>query len=760
MSRRKDALDYHREGQPGKIAIRPTKPVETQRDLSLAYTPGVAEPCLAIAEDVSRVYDYTAKGNLVAVVTDGTAVLGLGDIGPEASKPVMEGKAVLFKRFADIDVFDIELSAKDPERFIEVVAAMEPTFGGVNLEDIKAPECFAIEEALKARMKIPVFHDDQHGTAIIAAAAFVNALELQRKAADEVRCVLSGAGAAALACAELFVSLGVPRANILLCDSQGIVYEGRTKGMNPYKARFAQTTDRRSLADAMVGADVFVGVSVAGLVTPEMVASMADRPIIMALANPDPEIGYEEARAVRPDLIMATGRSDFPNQVNNVLGFPFIFRGALDVRATSINEAMKHAAVHALARLAREDVPEEVRRAYGLQSLRFGPDYIIPKPFDHRALLYVAPAVARAAMESGVAGRPIEDWRAYHERLERILGREREIMRKIINKAARDPRRIVFPEGDHPRIIRAAQIVAEEGFCKPILLGHRADIEAAAAEMDCALTGVEILDLRADENAARFDAYVEAYWRRRQRYGITRGDAAHTLRSRNVQGVLMVELGDADGMVSGMVRSYPETVRPAFQLIGPRDPNFRISGAYLVILPEGLKLFADTTVNIDPTPEDLAGIAISTAALAQRLDMEPHVALLSFSNFGSVKSPQASKVARATALARKRRPDLNLDGEMQVGTALNIDHRERLFPFCELQGEANVLIFPDLNSANIAYKLMGSIGKADIVGPILTNMRKPFNALERDCPVRSVVNMTAITVVQAQGSFTPDPDPA
>jgi malate dehydrogenase (oxaloacetate-decarboxylating)(NADP+) len=721
--------------------------METQRDLSLAYTPGVAEPCLAIKEDVEKVFDYTSKGNLVAVVTDGTAVLGLGNIGPEASKPVMEGKAVLFKRFANIDVFDIEVNAKSSEEFINVVEALEPTFGGINLEDIKAPECFIIEETLKKKMDIPVFHDDQHGTAIIAAAAFVNALELQDKSAGDVKCVFSGAGAAAMACAELLVSLGVERSNITMCDSRGVIYEGRGAGMNPYKSRFARSTDERTLADAMSGADVFIGVSVAGMVTKDMVRSMNDRPVIMALANPDPEITYEDAKDARQDVVMATGRSDYPNQVNNVLGFPFIFRGALDVRATGINEAMKLAAVNALARLAREEVPEEVKRAYGLDILRFGLDYIIPKPFDHRALLYVAPAVACAAIESGVARKPINDWKEYHESLERILGREREIMRKIINKAARDPRRIVFPEGDHPRIIRAAQIAHEEGIAKPILLGPRVRIEAIAAEMDCNLDGIEIQDHFVND---RLERYVKEYWKRRQRYGVTQEDAIYSLRSRNTQAVMMVELGDADGVVSGMARSYPDTVKPAFRLIGARDKSFRISGAYLVILPEGLKIFADTTVNIDPSAEDLAGIAISAASLAKDLDMIPKVAMLSFSNFGSVKSPQASKIAEATTIAKTNAPDLDLDGEMQVGPALKVDQRERLFPFSDLKGEANVLIFPDLSSANIAYKLMGHLGKADLVGPILTNMNKPFNALERDCSVRSVINMTAITVVQAQ----------
>lgn len=747
MSRRKDALEYHAGGRPGKLEIRSTKPVETQRDLSLAYTPGVAEPCRDIAERPGAVYDYTAKGNLVAVVTDGTAVLGLGNIGPEAAKPVMEGKAVLFKRFADIDVFDIELKTESVEQLIEVVAALEPTFGGINLEDIKAPECFVIEEALKARMGIPVFHDDQHGTAIIAAAAFVNAVELAGKRVEEVRCVFSGAGAAAMACAELLVSLGVPRHHVTLCDSRGVVYTGRTVRMNAYKARFARETELRTLADAMENADVFIGVSVGGLVTQDMVRSMAPNPIIMAMANPDPEIAYEDAIAVREDVIMATGRSDYPNQVNNVLGFPFIFRGALDVRASQINEAMKLAAVQALADLTREDVPDEVKRAYGVDKLSFGRQYIIPKPFDHRALLWVAPAVAKAAVETGVAQQPIEDWDAYMGRLEGLLGRDREAMRKVIQIAARDPRRILYPEGDDPRIIRAAHIVAEEGIARPALLGSRRRIEATAQAMDLSLEGVEVIDHYDDNSLGR---YVEAYWKSRQRRGVTMEDAHRALRSRNVQATMMVALGEADGMVSGMNRAYPETVRPVLEIIGARDKSAKVAGAYLVIQSDGVKLFADATINIEPSAEDLAGIALSTAALARELDMTPRIAMLSFSNFGSVNHALSKKVARAVQIVRERDPSLNIDGEMQVGTALKTAQRERLFPFCELDGEANVLIFPDLGSANIAYKLMGSMGGADLVGPILTNVNHAVGTLERDCEVRSVVNMTAVTVVQAQ----------
>ena len=746
MSRRRDALHYHSMGRPGKIAIRPTKPLQTQRDLSLAYSPGVAEPCLEIAKDPQKVFEYTARGNLVAVVTNGTAVLGLGNIGPLASKPVMEGKGVLFKRFADIDVFDIELDANDPDMLIEIVAAMEPTFGGINLEDIKAPEAFYIEEKLRERMQIPVFHDDQHGTAIIAAAAFVNALELVDKRAEEVNCVFCGAGAAAIATANLLVSMGVLREHIVMCDSRGVIYPDRKTDMDPYKARFATHLPHRTLAEAMVGADVFVGVSVAGTVTQDMLMTMAPKPIVMAMANPDPEISYPDAVAVRPDAIMATGRSDYPNQVNNVLGFPFIFRGALDVRATGINEEMKIAAVRALADLAKEEVPEDVRRAYDDQVLRFGPEYIIPKPFDWRALLRVAPAVAKAAMDSGVARVPIDDWEAYGHRLERILGREREVMRKVIRKASKAPKRLVFAEGESPKILRAAQICREEGIAHPIVLGNEADIREIAAAEEINLTGVEIIDNTTD---AHCEQYVEAYWKRRARRGVTLVEARRIMRRRNYYAAMMVEVGDADAMISGMTRSYPDTVRPALEIIGAREGVRRVAGAYIVILPDGVKIFADTTVNIDPTAEDLAEIALATAGMARRLDLKPKVAMLSFSNFGSNRSPQAAKVAKATALLKARAPELDVDGEMQVDTALDPERRARSFGFSTLKGEANVLIFPNLDSANIAYKMLRQLGDAELVGPVLIGMNRAVNVLERDCSVRAVVNMAAITVVQA-----------
>ena len=749
MSRRRDALDYHSAGRPGKIAIRPTKPLQTQRDLSLAYTPGVAEPCLEIARDVDRVFDYTARGNLVAVVTNGTAVLGLGDIGPEASKPVMEGKGVLFKRFADIDVFDIEVAEKDPDKFIEVVAALEPTFGGINLEDIKAPECFHIEERLRERLRIPVFHDDQHGTAIIAAAAFVNALEIVDKRAEDVRCVFSGAGAAAMACANLFISVGVRPEHLILCDSRGVIYTGRTERMNPYKERMAVETPHRTLAEAMVDADVFVGVSTKGVVTQDMLRTMGPDPIVMAMANPDPEISYPDAVAARDDVVMATGRSDFPNQVNNVLGFPFIFRGALDVRATTINEEMKLAAVNALAGLAKEEVPEDVRRAYGDQALRFGRDYIIPKPFDWRALLRVAPAVARAAMESGVARKHIDDFDAYVEGLERLLGQEREMMRAIIRKARRRPPRIVFSEGDNPKVMRAAQICYEEGIAQPILVGMVDELREVAAANEVSLEGIRMVDALSDARTAH---YVAEYWRLRCRDGVTEIEATRRMRHRNFFAAMMVECGDADGLVSGMTRSYPDTIRPPLEIIGPADDVQRVAGAYLVIQDGRVTVFADTTVNIDPSAEVLANITLLTARFTRRLDLEPRVAMLSFSNFGSNSSKQARKVAEAVRIVRERDPDLAVDGEMQVGPAIDVAQRERLFRFSALQGPANVLIFPELNSANIGYKLMRHLGGADVVGPVLLGMAKPVNVLERDCSVRSVVNITAITAVQAQES--------
>jgi len=746
--RTQEALDYHSQGRPGKVEIKPTKPLATQRDLTLAYSPGVAEPCLEIAEDVGKSFKYTARGNLVAVISNGTAVLGLGDIGPEASKPVMEGKGVLFKRFADIDVFDIEVAERDPDRFIDIVASLEPTFGGVNLEDIKAPECFYIEERLKERMKIPVFHDDQHGTAIIAAAAFVNALELIGKEASEVRCVFSGAGAAAMACAQLFFSLGVKREHLLMCDSRGVIYAGREQGMNEYKERFAVETEHRTLREALVGADVFVGVSTKDLVDQDMVRSMATSPLVMAMANPDPEISYPDAIAAREDVIMATGRSDYPNQVNNVLGFPFIFRGALDAQATVINEEMKVAAVQALASLAKEDVPDDVKQAYDDDTLQFGPTYIIPKPFDWRALLRVAPAVAKAATDSGVARRPIQDIEAYREHLETILGNERGVIRGLIHKARRRKgARIVFPEGAEVKIIQAAQVCLEEGIATPILIGSTEELHAVASTHGLSLDGLELIDPRTDERLAR---YTEAYYALRQRRGVSLHDAQQHMQRPNHFGAMMVSQGDADGLVSGLTRSYPETLRPALQIIGPASAKHRVAGAHIVVFPNKVKVFADTTVNIDPDAEQLSEIALSAAEIARSLDVEPQVALLSFSNFGSNAPPQVQKVTRALSLIKEKAPELSVEGELHADLALNAEARQRLFPFSGLKGEANVLIFPDLNSANIGYKLLKELSDAEFVGPVLIGMRSPVNILEQGCSVRSIVNMTAITAVQVQ----------
>jgi malate dehydrogenase (oxaloacetate-decarboxylating)(NADP+) len=750
MIRKQDALDYHSIGRRGKIEVVPTKPLLTQRDLSLAYSPGVAEPCLEIAKDPDKVYDYTARGNLVAVISNGTAVLGLGDIGPAAGKPVMEGKGCLFKKFADIDVFDIELACKDPDQVVATVAALEPTFGGINLEDIKAPECFYIEEQLKKRMQIPVFHDDQHGTAIISGAALLNALLLQRKNISEARVVVNGAGASAIACANFYLSLGVQRENLTLVDSTGVIFRGRSDGMNPYKEAFARDTEARSLADAMRGADVFLGCSKAGLVTPEMVASMAERPIVFALANPDPEIGYKEARAVRQDLIMATGRSDYPNQVNNVLGFPFIFRGALDVRAREINEAMKVAASNALAELARKDVPDSVAEAYGASHFHFGPDYIIPKPFDSRVLWWVAPAVAKAAMESGVARVQI-DLDEYAESLKRRVGGSHAVLRRIVVKARQSPRRIVFPEGDQPRVLRACRQILDEEIARPILLGSHKSINAAAQQLELGdlISRVEVVNPRDHE---QYERYIEEYWSLRQRKGVTRELARRIMGRRNPFGMMMVKMGDADGLVSGLTMSFPDTIRPALQIIGMRGGVKRATGMYMIILKNGdVKFFADATVNIDPDAETLAEIAVQVADAVRDFDIVPRVAMISFSNFGSVQHAEAEKVARATEIVRKLRPGLEVDGEVQVDVALQHDFLTQFYPFAHLSAEPNVLIFPNLATGNVAYKLMGTLGGATTVGPILLGVQAPITVLARNAPVDTIVNMTAFTVAKAQG---------
>jgi len=743
----KDALEYHRRGRPGKIEIQPTKPVSTPRDLSLAYSPGVAAPCLAIAEKPDTAYEYTAKGNLVAVISNGTAVLGLGDIGPLASKPVMEGKGVLFKRFADIDVFDIELQCENTDAFIATVKAMEPTFGGINLEDIAAPHCFRIEKELQDALNIPVFHDDQHGTAIIASAALINAAELTGRSLATTHIVMNGAGAAGLATAELLLAMGVQRENIVLCDSKGVVFEGREKGMNEYKQAFASSTSARTLGEALVDADVFIGCSVAGVVTPDMVRSMADNPIVFALANPNPEIPYPEAAAARDDLIMATGRSDYPNQVNNVLGFPFIFRGALDVHARKVNTEMKLAAAHALAALAREDVPDSIRQSYDQPDMRFGREYIIPKPFDRRVLLWVAPAVAKAAVDTGVARKPIKDWDAYRERLEKTLGRTRQVMRPLINRAKRDCKRIVFPEGARPRILRAARNLAEEGICQPVLLGERREIEYTLLQHSIELPdGVELVD---PDEFPRREEYRQQLWELRKRKGLTPRDASAWLRNRNVFGMMMVHQGDADGVVTGLHYNYGEAIRPALQILGSREAVSTVAGIYVMVFQERLLLFADCTVNVNPTAEQLAEIAINTAAVARTFDVQPQVAFLSFSNFGSTRDPHSDKVRRAVDLLSERDVDFAFDGEMQADIAFDIALRDETFPFCDLKGEPNVLVFPDLQSANIAYKLLTKLSRATAIGPLLVGMSHPVNILQLGSDVDTIESLAVITAVEA-----------
>jgi len=748
---REDALAYHAQDRYGKIEVVPTKPTATQRDLSLAYSPGVAFPCREIESDPLAAYRYTAKANLVGVISNGTAVLGLGNIGALAGKPVMEGKGVLFKRFADIDVFDLEVATEDVDELIRTVELLEPTFGGINLEDIKAPQCFEVERRLKEKMAIPVFHDDQHGTAIIAGAALLNALELVGKEMAEVKVVFSGGGAAAMGCLWLWLEMGLAKENVILCDSKGVVYQGRRERMDPYKEEFAADTAARTLAEAMEGADVFVGLSVGGLVTPEMLRAMAAKPIVFALANPDPEIGYDEARAARDDVIMGTGRSDFPNQVNNVLGFPFIFRGALDVKARDINTAMKLAAVKALAELAREDVPDAVLKAYGLESLSFGPEYLIPKPLDYRVLLAVPPAVAQAAMETGAAREPIADFEAYRRRLQAIISRRMSLMQGVIAMAKRAPKRVVFPEGEHPKILRAAKILAEEEIAHPVLLARRERIEEKLQELDLPEEKVTIIHTDTSE---RLGGYAERLFQLRQRHGVTREDAEKLIRQRNYYGPMMVERGDADGLISGLTQHYSETIRPALQVIHTRQGVRRVSGAYMLMLKNRIFFLADTTVNIEPTAEDVAEIAVLTGRLARRF-VEPRVALLSFSNFGSNRHASARKMRRATELVREREPGLEVDGEMQADTAVLESVLAEQFPFSRLSAPANVLIFPELNSANMAYKLIWRLADAEAIGPILLGMAKPVHVLQRGVEVTDIVNMAAICVVDAQEPDTP-----
>ena len=748
MIRKNDALEYHRSGRPGKIEVVPTKSLVTQRDLSLAYSPGVAEPCLEIAANAELGWEYTARGNLVAVVTNGTAVLGLGNIGPLAGKPVMEGKACLFKKFADIDVYDLEVDARDSARFIDTVAALEPTFGGINLEDLKAPECFEIEAGLRARMSIPVFHDDQHGTAIISGAALMNAAEIVGKKIANLRVVISGAGASAIACGNFYVALGVPVENITMVDSVGVIYAGREQGMNAYKARFARKDDgARTRADALRGADVFLGLSKPGLCTPEMLKTMAKKPLVFALANPDPEIGYAEAKAARPDAIVATGRSDFPNQVNNVLGFPYIFRGALDVRAKEINEEMKIAAARALAELAHEPVPDSVAEAYGARAFRFGPDYVNPKPFDTRVLWWCAPAVAEAAMKSGAARLKL-DIAEYRERLQRrVGGAQYTIMSRIVQRARSAPRRIVFPEGDNIKVLRACQIVLDEKIAHPILLGQERKIRQRAEELDLDLTGAEVLN---PSEALKHSAYAHEFLDLRCRKGVTAASAARLVNRRIYFGMMMVRRGDADGLVAGLTAPYPETIRPALQILGIRPDVRRATGMYMMLLKNDVKFFADATLNIDPDAETLADIAIQVADAARAFEVTPRVAMISFSNFGSAPHPESKKVADAVEIIRRQRPDLEVDGEVQADIAVEPEKMRDLFPFSRLTDEANVLIFPSLAAGNAAYKVLAALGGATAVGPILLGVKKPVTVLPRDANVDTIVSMTAYTV--ARGS--------
>jgi len=746
----KEVREYHAGSRPGKTSVVPTKPCRTQRDLSLAYTPGVAIPCLDIQDDPSKAFLYTGKGNLVAVVSNGTAVLGLGNIGALAGKPVMEGKAVLFKRFADIDVFDLEVGSENPEDVIKFCQLLEPTVGGINLEDIKAPECFYIEETLRKTMTVPVMHDDQHGTAIISGAALLNAMEIVNKPLDKVRVVFNGAGAAAIASAEHYVRLGVKRENIFMVDTKGVIYTGRTEGMNAYKARFAQNTNLRTLAQAVEGADVFVGLSVKGAMTQAMLRAMAPRPVVFALANPDPEITYEGALAARKDVIICTGRTDYPNQVNNVLGFPFIFRGALDVRATAINEEMKLAATRALAALAKEDVPDSVCNAYGVGRIRFGPEYIIPKPFDPRVLVWEASAVAKAAMETGVARQTV-DLDEYRDRLERLLGKAHETMRTVIRKAQSMPRRVVFPEGDNEKVLRAAHILVDEKIAQPILLGNAATIRTNMANLGLSLNGMEVVD-PADWH--RRDHYIQMFYELRQRKGVTLTEAPELIMNRNIFGCMMVKLGDADALVSGVTQHYPDTIRPALQVIKPRPGLHKVAGLYVMVTPHGdLYFLADCSVNIDPTAEDLAEIATCAAQTARRFGVTPRVAMLSFSNFGSTEHPQTEKVRRAVELVRLADPTLMVDGEMMADTAVVPEIIEETYPFSHLHGGANVLIFPDLISANASYKLLSRIGGAETIGPILMGMSKPVHVLPRGAGVEEIVNIAAFAVVDAQESL-------
>lgn len=752
MKKRKkqEALDYHAMGRPGKIEVIPSKPYSSQRDLSLAYSPGVAEPCLSIAENKDDVYKYTAKGNLVAVISNGTAVLGLGDIGPEASKPVMEGKGLLFKIFADIDVFDIEVDATDVDLFIQTVKAISPTFGGINLEDIKSPEAFEIERRLKEELDIPVMHDDQHGTAIISSAALLNALELAEKNIGEVKVVVSGAGAAAISCVNLYCSLGVKPEHIMMLDSKGVIHTKRDD-LDEIKQRYAVETDCRTLDDAMKGADVFLGLSVGNIVSKAMLKSMAPDPIVFACANPDPEIAYDIAVATRDDIIMATGRSDFPNQVNNVLGFPFIFRGALDVRAKSINEEMKLAAVKALADLAKEPVPVEVTIAYGETNIAFGRDYIIPKPLDYRLITTVAPAVAKAAMHSGIAQRPINNWDKYIEELDARLGLDNKLLQSITQKARKHPKRVVFAEADNYKILKAAQISRDDGVAIPILLGNKEAIRELIEENNLDLDDVQVIDPKEEAEKDRLTRYAKILFDNRRRRGFTLSEAKKIMRERNYFGAAMVEAGEADAFISGLTRNYPATIKPALQVIGT-DPSVRkIAGMYVIITKQGPLFLADTTVNYNPSTEDLVELTVLVHEAVERFKLKPRIALLSYSNFGSSDGEEAIKVRNAVSILHEKYPDMVVDGEVQANFAINDGLIDEIFPFSKLTGKrANVLIFPNLAAGNIAYKLLQEMGDREAIGPILIGMKKPVHILQLGSSLREIVNMVSISVVDAQ----------
>ena len=753
------ALEYHASGRPGKIEVIPTKEAKTQRDLSLAYSPGVAAPCMEIFHNPEDVYKYTAKGNLVAVISNGTAVLGLGDIGPEAGKPVMEGKGVLFKIFADIDVFDIEINEKDPEKFVQIVKALEPTFGGINLEDIKSPECFYIEEKLKEQCKIPIMHDDQHGTAIISSAALLNALEIQGKRIQDVRIIVNGAGAASMSCCKLYVALGAKPENFLMFDSKGIIHVGR-EGLSANKLLFASKSADWTFESAFIGADVFIGLSVPNVVTSEMLKSMAPNPVVFAMANPDPEVTYEIAIAARKDIIMATGRSDYPNQVNNVLGFPYIFRGALDVRATKINEEMKLAAVLALAELAKSPVPDLVNMAYNQKNIVFGTEYIIPKPLDPRLLSTVAPAVAKAAIESGVAQKTIANWDAYKVELDKRLGLDNQLLRAISSKARKEPKRLVFAEADNIKILKAASIAYDEGIAYPILLGDVNKIRKIAEENEIDIADLPIIDPRSESMDAKRVGFGELYFSKRSRKGVNQYESVKIMKDRNHYGCMMLETGEADAMISGLTRNYADAIRPALNIIGTEDGVKKIAGMYLLLTKKGPLFLADTTVNFNPTAEELADITVMVAREVRNLNITPRIAMLSYSNFGSSNSDEANLVAKATKLVKEQNPTLIIDGEMQASLAFNNEILKDNYPFSELVGhDVNVLIFPNLTAGNIAYNLMKEIGGADAIGPILLGMKKPVHVLQLGSTVRSIVNMALVAVVDAQLKCKTDIEP-